>query len=95
MGKKRFISCCSFIEPTKEPVKPNLTGDASLFLGTLVIKTNSSGVAISFRAAVMLIELEPIPDVSQQPVKCVARRITNNAESSDRSEHATSPGQCR
>jgi hypothetical protein len=36
MGKKRFISWCSLIEPTKEAVKPNLTGEASFF-GTLVI----------------------------------------------------------
>jgi len=36
MGKKRFISCCSLIEPTKETVKPNLTGEANFF-GTLVI----------------------------------------------------------
>jgi len=47
MGKKRFISCCWLIEPTKETVKPNLTGEASFF-GTL-------------RPAVVLIELEPVP----------------------------------
>jgi gluconate kinase len=41
MGKKRFISCCSLIEPTRETVKPNLTGEASFF-GTLIIFLEAS-----------------------------------------------------
>jgi hypothetical protein len=94
-GKEAF-HLLLFVDRTNEGTRQTKFKRRSQpFFGTLVIKISSSRVAISFRAAVVLIELEPIPDVSRQPVKCVARRKTNNAESADRSAHTTSPGQCR
>jgi hypothetical protein len=59
-----------FVDRTNEGTRQTKFNRRSeLFFGTLVIKINSSGVAISLRAAVVLIEPEPIPDVvSRQPL---------------------------